>query len=133
MTAYFDDKDQKLREIKDADEIDFHALEEWELTMVWDVTICAELGLPDRIRDRIHRIVLKWGVCSTPLNAPPVDIDSVHEHIRRLEQLSYELHSAFHTNAKEGNPFGDKPLNVLRSVYTKGEERRERMIEDEGR
>jgi hypothetical protein len=128
MTQYFDEKGRELTAIEKAQDV--MALMEWERRLVFDCTVAAMLPTcPDDIATKIHATVLRYGVYSLPVNASEKDFESMHEHVRLLNMLHFDLHSHFHDIARGG--FSDNPLAGLNVLYARGEEVREQMVEAE--
>ena len=130
MTTYFDrissaiDDTRRLPEFAMTD-----ALETIETRMVFDATIAAELpGFPDDLRDAIHRVVLRYGVATLPVNAPPADVEHDNEYAQRLADMGSDLHDIFHAYARTSPECSDSPRSRLQMYYAQGEERREALV-----
>jgi hypothetical protein len=136
MTAYFDQRHEEVNALKAIDpeahpEV-YRKLVELEAAIVWDVTLAAEMpGFPENLRDQVHRLVLKYGTETQPVNAVAApsyfDFD---DHCDAINHLVWDLHTVFHEVAKlHLDGFGDDPRTPLRIIYARGEERRENMVE----
>lgn len=142
MTAYFDSKHEQLRRFDITRDDVWRPIEEFELRLVWDVTLAAEWpGMPEDLRDAIHQCVLKYGIASQPLIEVDGDLrqrsgpspDTLQEHVDLLHRFIWDLHSIFHEVAKR-NPdgFSDSPEAPLRCLFSQGETRREAMAKVTG-
>ena len=129
MTYYFNRIDQSLTA---ADMATGEGLKRIEHELVRDVTICAESpGCPEDIRDKIHALVLKYGVVSQPINAEPRDL-SPRAHREELYRLSAELHGVFHTLCQRRlEDFSDNPRLPVLCLEGRGEARREALLADQ--
>jgi len=88
-----------------------------------------DLDFPVDLRDRCHRIILKHGVHTLPVNAPEKDFETVYDHVYLLTKLSFDLHTFFHDIARdERTPYWDNPRAPLMALLTRGEERQEAMV-----
>lgn len=158
MTAYFDNKDKELRQLRDAIEMlerdpdhvlvaeltergqgsllgnanrIFTAIDDWEHTLVYDVTLCAQQpGFPEDLREAAYKLMLRHGVATLPVNhGGRTDIESVDDHLRSLATLSHHLHTVFHALAGQNiDRFSDDPRAPMRCIFSDGEEIRERMV-----
>jgi hypothetical protein len=142
MTAYFDSRHEEINKLA-ANDINtagvqgaydlMRRLVELESAIVWDVTIAAEMpGFPEDLRDQVHRVVLKYGTETLPVNMPPgtgAQYDEFPDHCRGLNSMVWDLHTIFHEVAKlQLGGFSDDPRCPLRIIYSRGDERREQMV-----
>ena len=138
MTAYFDQAHEDLRGARG---MGYGAMVERfdavETRVVHDCTVAAMFPeFPPDLREAIHRVVLRYGIQTLPVNAPPADFDTPDEHKRRLDCLVGDLHSVFHELGGrlrpdpdwEGQYFTDNPLRFVLRMYARGEEEREQMV-----
>lgn len=137
MTAYFDAKHTELRKVGEAliakESLENHkALEEFESTLVYDVSVASEMpDFPVDLRNRINRLVLKHGIASQPVNGKGPEIETIEEHIETLHKLVWDLHTIFHDLAKKNLVgFSDDPRMPLRVLFGQSEARREALVEN---
>lgn len=133
MTAYFDSTHSKIRDIVSRADVDLwekaKAFDIVEEALVFDCTIAAEWpGFPEDLRDVIHKIVVKLGLASLPINMLRPCMETVEDHGERLHKLCWDLHTAFHEVAyRQLEGFSDDPRFPVRALYAVGEERRENL------
>lgn len=136
MTAYFDAAHEQVGNVKELLQTDFgsalHLLREIEHNVAFDCTVCTEMpGFPEDLAVNVRKAILKNGVESLPVNAPPKDFETVHGHIDSINALIFDLHTVFHDVANRGlYGFSDNPRLPVQALYTRGEERLEQMIAD---
>jgi len=130
MTSYFDDAQTSLHNVHVGDHVRYiEGYEAVEYRVVFDCTVCAMLpGFPEDLRKEIHKTVLKYGISMLPVNAPPADFETEHQHYRRLCDLVSYLHTIFHEVAHRNGPGADSPTLGIRSIYSQGDEEREQMV-----
>ena len=127
MTKYFDDAEMSLSYLSGED---WETMGAWERRLVFDCTVAVEmLGCPPDIRDRVHDIILRWGVQCLPPNAPSADFETPADYVQRMTYLASNLHNAFHTLARAGlDGFTDDPRAPFYRLHAQGQERREARI-----
>ncbi len=131
MTAYFDRIDSEIHATRSLPEWKkASALEKIERRLVHDVTIAVELpGFDEDLREAVHRVVMRYGVATLPINAPRADFEFNDEYGQRLASMASDLHTIFHgwcsRNLAEHS---DDPRARLQAFYVQGEERREGMV-----
>lgn len=135
MTAYFDDCARQIHEASVKLRLpseNFAALEALRLIeekMVFDVTVAAMLpGFPADCREMIHKVVLKHGVHTRPVNAPEADYEDDSQYVSRMRELEGGLHSVFHEVAHALGGGWDNPLVGIRRIYAQGDAEREKMV-----
>jgi len=136
MTAYFDNLGSALlqaRELEGDLKLD-NRLREIEEGLVYDVTLCFESpGFPADLRERGHRIILKHGVHTRPLNdATHPTVDSLYDAFRAVAQMGSDLHDLFHAVCRRETDeglvgFSDDPRSPMRVLACRGEEFRENL------
>lgn len=134
MTSYFDKAHTDLRAARRLDTWEMlQAFDAIESLVVYDCTLAALTpGFPEDLRKNVHAVVLKYGVTTLPCNAPPADFETSDDHLRRLGDLVWHLHSVFHDVAHRGlDGFSDSPTFPLRRIYALGEEEREKMVAED--
>lgn len=137
MTAYFDSMDAELRKIKNASQTPQDLLRAWEERLVADCTIAVyfpgmgDLGpLPEDFKEAVNRCVVEHGVYTVPDAVIP-DIETRHDLFRRLERLSYELHSVFHRVTEETGR-SNTPTAILTYLVNLGYDDRDQMVAKSG-
>lgn len=140
MTAYFDQTHDAIREAAAAfrEEGKFEPVEVVERTLVFDCLVCSEMpDFPPEFRDQIHDVVLRYGITTLPLGAPPRDFETFDDHEKMLHDLCWHLHSVFHAvvrwyvalESPDGLvPFSADPRTPIRGLYARGEEAMKQKI-----
>lgn len=133
MTFYFDNKGEQLAKVQKM--LDFSreaqlALEAIDNTVVFDVSVCAEMpGFPVDLRGAIHRTILKYSVMGQPANSPGLNFESLRDYVNSIGNLLSELHSIFHEVAMwRLTNFSDDPGTPLRVLCARGELLREELV-----
>lgn len=131
MTAYFDDMHRQIRAVDLTCIEAIDQLHHIEKTLVFDCTVAVMLGMPDDLARRIHETILLEGIVTQPSTLPLQDVtdfEHMHEHVRHLDTLCFDLHSLFHEAAeREDYPHHDDPRAPLLRLYAEGEDLREQM------
>lgn len=135
MTAYFDQLGTQLSLARALPQDKAHyRLIEIEERLVYDVTLCFESpGFPPDLRDKGHRIILKHGVHTRPLNdATHPTVDSCDDAISAVAQMGSDLHNLFHAVCRRETDeglvgFSDDPRAPMRVLACRGEEFRENL------
>ncbi len=140
MTAYFDSKHEDLAKLAAVDitalvgedvSTHYRKLVELEGLIVWDVTLATEMpGFPEDLREQVHKLVLKYGTETQPVNSHGPEYEEFADHCKGINSLVWDLHTVFHEVAKRQlDGFSDDPRTPLRILYARGEEHREQMVE----
>lgn len=125
MTAYFDDVDTKIRELRShlrtsGNYFEFtEGLNKIEEKVVFDCTLASSTSpFPSDLRLAIHRACLRHGVCTLPNCAVPADFETEDDHARRISMLASDLHDIFHALAHRDIPgHTDSPLSCVQSEW----------------
>lgn len=131
MTAYFDEIGtalglaQKLENERALDKL----LREIEEALVYDVTLCFESpGFPADLREKGHRIVLKHGVHTRPINdATHPTVESLYDVFKAISSMASDLHDLFHAVCRREG-LSDDPRSPMRVLFTRGEQFREDLV-----
>ncbi len=132
MTAYFDQKHSKLRDIHVTD---YEGLRTFEEEVVNDCMIAAEMpGMPADLRDAIHRTILDRAVNAQPMLDNGMfhvgaDPENMVHHIDCLNTLVWDLHTVFHeVGSRRLDRFSDDPRTPLRCLVPDGEARQIELV-----
>lgn len=137
MTSYFDDWDAQLIALERAHPTIWtagEAIHKLEAKLVYDVTVATECDrFPADLRNRVNAVVRMRAVyCRTVNDMTNPRVDEPADHYRELARMSHDLHTIFHRLAERRlDGFSDSPLSPLRVLFSRSEERRERLAAQE--